>query len=558
MKSSLRPLLILGALVAACGIPATGPIALDDTASVEAGGQTTIQVLINDRAPPGETLRITDVDGAIGEVEIMNDALVYSAPDNFAGEDRFRYFVMSDTSGGETSANVVVSVGSPPSTTMVGGELVVTTGPRLELGTVFATQVVEVRIVLEAVDGDYFIEGFDQGEVSLFPESECSPLRAGSQCEATVLWSPTAPGVLEETITIAGTAQLDLAGEAISPLVLSPDHQELTLSLDQTSGEFRAEASNISDAPVQITNMSGFGAFEGADTSSRQCDLAGPQAVLDGGTSCVIMVTTEFPDITPGAVFEGGLRVAYGTSSVEATAVVRFGGLQPPSWVRPVPGQGIWWELLRQGFDVDWEEVPYATAYGLEARVCTNDESECMAIGEPQLVDESSGFVSFPIDPALLDAPYLAAQAFPRSRVIVLTTYAIGTDAEGNEITSEPSESRHDLRDGPFDVFDITYNPPSGSTLLCNTTRLNLSVSIQSNLLDLAELKAQIWDGDFETPYLDPMTETVAPSAESAMAEISYVPTPNYDALFDRIELFLGSHFGASDPVQFPVSGCLR
>lgn len=558
MKSALRPLLVLGALIAACGIPATGPIALDDTASVEAGGQTTIQVLINDRAPPGETFRITDVEGAIGEVEIVNDALVYSAPDDFAGEDRFRYFIASDASDDETSASVVVTVGSPPSTTLPPGDLLITTGPRLEFGAVFATQMVEGRIELEAVNGDFFIEGFDQGEVSLFPEPECSPLRAGQRCEAAILWSPTAPGVLEETISIADAAQLALAGEAIPPLELSPEHQDLTLSLEETIGAFQAEASNISDGPVQITDVSGFGAFEGADISSRQCDLNASQPVLDGGASCVILVSAEFPDITPDAAFEGGLRVAYGTSSVEATAVIRFGGLQPPSWVRPVPGQGIWWELLRQGFEVDWEDVPFAASYGLEARVCWDGESDCTAIGEPQVVADSSGFIEFPIDPSPFDNMYLAAREAGETPVIVLIAYAIGPDVEGNEITSDPNESRHDLKDGPFDVFDITYNPPSGSTLLCNTTRLDLSVLIQSNLLDPAELEAQIWDGDFETPYLDPMTETVAPSAEPAMAEISYVPTPNYDALFDRIELFLGAQFGAGDQVQFPVSGCIE
>jgi hypothetical protein len=555
VKRSLLTSLTLAGLIAACGLPPTGPIALDDSAAVEAGGEIMIQALANDRATPGDTLTITRVEGARGEARIANGGIAYSAPEDFAGDDTFRYFISGDPSGEEASANIVVSVtaATATTTTLPDGELLLTTGPHLELGTVFATQMVEGRVGLEAVDADFFIDEVHVGDVSLIPDPECSPLNAGHTCEATVLWSPTAPHMLEETITISGGVQLTVTGEALSPLTLSPEHQELGLPLLEAIGTFETELSNVASSPVHISDVSGFGAFETASISS-QCPWDDSAPVLDAGASCVITVSTEIVDVAPGAVFEGGLRVSYGTSSVEATAMIELGGLEPPSWIRPVPGQGIWWEVVQRGFEVDWEDVPQATGYGLEARICWNDDSDCVAIGEPQVVDASSGFVEFPIDLAPLDTEYLVARELGHQPVIVLTTYAIGTDADDNEITSEPAESRHEIKDGPFDLFDIAYNPPPGTSLECDSTRLYLSVVIQSNLLDPAELTAQLFGDQNEAPHRDPVTATIVPSVEPGSAEMSLIPTGNTD--IESVDLLLDSHFGSGDVVQFPVSGC--
>ncbi len=558
MKRLLLRSLPLAALIAACGLPPTGPIALDDSAAVEAGGEIIIQALANDRATPGDTLTITRVEGAVGQTRIANGGIAYSAPEDFAGDDAFRYFISGDPSGEEASANIVVSVtaatATTTATTLPDGELLLTTGPLLELGTVFATQMVEGRVGLEAVDAEFSIEEVRLGDISLIPDPGCSPLNAGHTCEATVRWSPTAPQILEETITISGGVQLTVTGEALSPLTLSPEHQELGLPLLEAIGTFETELSNVAGSPVHISDVSGFGAFEAASISS-QCPWDDSAPVLDAGASCVITVSTEIGDVAPGAVFEGGLRVSYGTSSVEARAVIQLGGLEPPSWLRPVSGQGIWWEMVRRGFEVDWEDVPFATGYGLEARICWNDDSDCVAIGERQLVDDSSGFVEFPVDVSPLDNEFAVARELGHQPVIVLTTYAIGTDAADNEITSEPAESRHEIKDVPFDLFDVTYNPPPGTTLECDTTRLYLSVVLQSNLLDPAELTARLLGDQNEAPHRDPATATIVPSAEPVSADISLIPTTNVP--IESIDLLLDSHFGGGDVVQFPVSGCV-
>ena len=88
------------------------PDASPDTVATEAdaNGSTTIDVLANDTDPNRDTLTITDVTAAgHGTVAIVNNQLVYSYQDDFAGTDTFNYTI-ADGHGGTSTAKVTVTV----------------------------------------------------------------------------------------------------------------------------------------------------------------------------------------------------------------------------------------------------------------------------------------------------------------------------------------------------------------------------------------------------------------------------------------------------------------
>ena len=88
------------------------PDASPDTVATEAdaNGSTTIDVLANDTDPNRDTLTITDVTAAgHGTVAIVDNQLVYSYQDDFAGTDTFNYAI-ADGHGGTSTAKVTVTV----------------------------------------------------------------------------------------------------------------------------------------------------------------------------------------------------------------------------------------------------------------------------------------------------------------------------------------------------------------------------------------------------------------------------------------------------------------
>ena len=89
------------------------PVARDDAAAVESGASVAIDVLANDSDVDGDALSIDDVsDPDVGRAEIDGDAVVYTAPDGFAGTATFAYTVI-DGKGGTDTATVTVTVTTP-------------------------------------------------------------------------------------------------------------------------------------------------------------------------------------------------------------------------------------------------------------------------------------------------------------------------------------------------------------------------------------------------------------------------------------------------------------
>ncbi|KHG41177.1 MAG: cadherin-like domain-containing protein [Aphanizomenon flos-aquae KM1D3_PB] len=87
------------------------PIAIDDQLSIIQGSFGTINPLINDSDPDGDTLEITSkTDGKYGKVDINSNNLTYTLLDaKYTGEDVFNYTI-SDKNGLESTAKVNVTI----------------------------------------------------------------------------------------------------------------------------------------------------------------------------------------------------------------------------------------------------------------------------------------------------------------------------------------------------------------------------------------------------------------------------------------------------------------
>lgn len=97
-------------------LPNRPPVAVNDTASVAAGGSVNIQVRANDSDPDRNALTISAVSAVLGGGTAViaggGTHIRFTAPAQ-AGVSTFTYTV-SDSKGGTNSASVTVTVGPPP------------------------------------------------------------------------------------------------------------------------------------------------------------------------------------------------------------------------------------------------------------------------------------------------------------------------------------------------------------------------------------------------------------------------------------------------------------
>ncbi len=92
------------------------PVAVNDSASANAGVGVSINVLANDSDPEGDALSVVSVgQPGNGSALISGGVVIYTADAGFSGTDTFSYTI-EDTAGNQASAQVTVTVtaGSPP------------------------------------------------------------------------------------------------------------------------------------------------------------------------------------------------------------------------------------------------------------------------------------------------------------------------------------------------------------------------------------------------------------------------------------------------------------
>ncbi len=91
--------------------PNQSPTATNDTITTAPGSAITIDVLLNDVDPNGDTLLVSvDSQPANGTAIVENGKIVYTPKAGFSGSDTFTYIV-SDGKGGTATATVTVNVG---------------------------------------------------------------------------------------------------------------------------------------------------------------------------------------------------------------------------------------------------------------------------------------------------------------------------------------------------------------------------------------------------------------------------------------------------------------
>jgi hypothetical protein len=98
--------------------PNAAPVAIDDTATTDAGVPVSVPVAANDSDPDGDPLTVTAVGPAgngAAAIEASGTSVRYTPAPGFAGTDAFGYTV-SDGHGGTASATVTVTVLAPPPT----------------------------------------------------------------------------------------------------------------------------------------------------------------------------------------------------------------------------------------------------------------------------------------------------------------------------------------------------------------------------------------------------------------------------------------------------------
>jgi len=89
------------------------PIANDDAYEINGPTQTPLDVLVNDRDPEGDPLRVTDVFApTFGTVTLDGQAVLYLPPpsNDVAGTDTFRYQI-ADSAGNPAQATVTITLG---------------------------------------------------------------------------------------------------------------------------------------------------------------------------------------------------------------------------------------------------------------------------------------------------------------------------------------------------------------------------------------------------------------------------------------------------------------
>ncbi len=85
------------------------PDAVDDADTVDQGQSITVDALVNDTDPDGDTLTITSASAFFGEAMVVDNEIFYTAPDTFFGIDEINYGI-ADGNGGTDLAVVRITV----------------------------------------------------------------------------------------------------------------------------------------------------------------------------------------------------------------------------------------------------------------------------------------------------------------------------------------------------------------------------------------------------------------------------------------------------------------
>ena len=233
-------------LVVVVSSPETGPVAVNDAASINEDAQLlNLDVLANDGVPPGETLTLITAVSEIGATVTINDdgTLNYQGPSDFYGSDVVSYSIQ-DSQGRVSQTTVEVTV-IPVNDAPIASD---------DVDAVVENGLIELGEGKSLLSDDLDIDG-DLLTVSA--------VRAGALSESGVIGT-----VGEGLVGAYGTLTLNANGSysyaananAVENLAAGTVVEDIfTYSVSDgilsSSAELRISVTGVNDAPIAVTNI---------------------------------------------------------------------------------------------------------------------------------------------------------------------------------------------------------------------------------------------------------------------------------------------------------------
>ena len=545
--------LATGLTVAACGLPDTGPIALDDRFEAAAGATLILDVLANDRPPAGEQLVLREVIGGRGEIVIVDGhVLRYRAPES---TDTFSYRATADD-GSSVRADVVVVVGpgttetttttatttttTTTSTTTTSTATSVLRPPSIEqapldFGTVAAGAVARRSVTAVAGDEPWSPDWSAVGTGSaadLAVDGTCGPLAPFERCTVELVWTATSD--LDTTLRPRDDVPFRVHG-TVAPIELDPDRQTVRAEIEDgaiVEATFGVVAP--SDDPVDIAvevarAPAGTEIVRGCRLLRGRCDVVVqiPVETLDTGDNPPVIVVVT----SPVDVLEARIDVA--------------GEPAPPEWLVPTARDEPWVGLLGLGLGVELAPVGGADGYEIDAVLCADDDCDIELLTDQLEMTEFVVVAPNDFDVERWHAAVVADGSEPRLRLEAVSL--------AGDLTSVPSTIEVPLAGEPFTARWVSFDPPEPPSSCATVTA---TISIDSHVLERASIVARFsgdapGDGDEEssTPFeVPPGSDTVevAVLLDFELTTIDLVPAdPGYPEV--RV----------TDVPEYPARSCI-
>lgn len=434
-------LLAFTAVVAACGVADTGPIALDDRIVTEPGVSVEHDLLQNDRAPADGSLTLESVSGGTGSVAILDNRRVRYTPPAAGDADSFTYVALG-SDGTQVEANVEVMIG-PTNSTSVPTTLVDETTstssststststtappelPRLDtsalgFGTVAIGASNTLLVTLTAGDEPWTPEFSDFDLVpDVLVEQACGEIEPDASCEVQVTWSPSSLDEFDRTPRLHPDLPLRIFGTATlaQPVWITPtDGQRLWFDLLRDG------------ITVEIGAVSG---SDGYDVVAQLCggdDCVFPLLVDRVGDSTQFFIGPANPAEVQ-AVFDSILDEGV-DPALELTATATLGdGASPDSMIA----------------------VPLAEDPLIVRLVGFNPESPADCFSALTITLDVESFTLFP-----REAVVRLSRADPDGDLILVSA-SVNVDPGASTLTVDV-----DSVDGSFDTIRLEFENPSG------------------------------------------------------------------------------------------------
>ena len=324
-----------------------GPVAQDDSATVDEDGSVTVDVLANDSDLDGDTLTVSSASAANGSVIINTDGTVTYTPNaDFNGQDTISYEI-SDGQGGTATAQVAVTVNA------------VNDGPVAQDDAVSVNE--DASVVIDVLANDSDLDG-DSLTVSSASAANGSVV---INTDGTVTYTPNADFNGQDTILYeisdgqGGTATAQVA-VTVNAVNVAPVAQNDSATVEE-------------DGSVVI------------DVLANDSDIDGDSLTVTTATATngsVVINTDGTVTYTPNSDFNGQDTISYeisdgqgGTSNAEVAVTVNAQNNNPVAQDDAVSvnkNASAIIDVLANDSDLDGDSLTVTTATATNGSVVIN------------------------------------------------------------------------------------------------------------------------------------------------------------------------------------------